>query len=332
MSLAILQPGLLTTIQDGGRWGRQKIGVIPSGAMDRYSLRLANLLVGNEEYGAALEITLAGPVIRFTEDTLIALTGGDLSPTIGGAAVPMLRPVAVRAGTVLRFGPCRTGCRAYLAAAGSLAVPAIMGSRSASLRSGLPGLAGRALRRGDALPAGRPSEQARALLRRLLAESAAPFAAAHWFLAETHVTEHRLQKPLRVMAGLQYEQFTEEARRSFFHTEWTVTASSDRMGYRLSGGRLALRAPLEMVSEAAATGTVQVPPGGEPILLMADHQTTAGYPVIGQVALVDAARAAQKKPGDRLSFRLITRDEAERLFLDMERAMDTVRRAVKDHF
>ena len=146
MSLNIIRPGLLTTIQDTGRYGYQKIGVIPSGAMDVYSLRLANILVGNDENEGALEITLMGPTIEFTSDTLIAITGGDFGPVIDGQKVPMHRPVAVKAGAILRFGPCVVGCRAYLAVAGGYDVPVVMGSKSTYLRAQFGGLEGRALR------------------------------------------------------------------------------------------------------------------------------------------------------------------------------------------
>lgn len=328
MSLSIIRPGLMTTVQDGGRWGWQKIGVIPSGAMDIYSLRTANILVGNDEYEAAVEITLTGPTIEFTSDTLIAITGGDFRPIIDGQPVPMFRPVAVRAGAILRFGACRTGCRAYLAAAGGYDVPLVMGSRSTCLRGGFGGWEGRALRRGDVLPTKEPGEFGQKMMYNIFSRGAHSFQKAGWRISQTHVTEERLRKPIRVMAGLQYDAFTDQARYDFFNTSFLITTQSDRMGYRLEGPELPLRAPLEMISEASPLGTVQVPPSGRPIILMADHQTTAGYPVIAQVSLVDAARVAQLKPGDRLDFRLISQEEGERLYIEMEQCMENIKIAV----
>lgn len=328
MSLSIIRPGLMTTLQDGGRYGRQKIGIIPSGAMDIYSLRMANILVGNDEYEAALEITLTGPTIEFTSDTLIAVAGGDFRPIIDGQAVPMLRPVAVKAGAILRFGPCRTGCRAYLAVSGGYDVPAVMGSRSTCLSAGFGGFEGRALKKGDVLPTREPGEYGQKMMYSLLSQGAHSFKQAKWRISQTHVTEERLRKPIRVMAGLQYDAFTDKARYDFFSTPYRVTTRSDRMGCRLEGAKLPLRAPLEMISEAAPFGTVQVPPDGSPIILMADHQTTAGYPVIAQVALVDTARVAQLRPGDQMDFRLISQAEAEQLYIEMEQCMENIRIAV----
>lgn len=328
MSLNIIRPGLLTTIQDTGRYGYQKIGVIPSGAMDVYSLRLANILVGNDENEGALEITLIGPTIEFTSDTLIAITGGDFSPVIDGQKVPMHRPVAVKAGAILRFGPCIVGCRAYLAVAGGYDVPPVMGSTSTYLRAQFGGLEGRALRRGDLLNTKEPSEYGQQMMFNLLTRGAHSFTHARWSISKVHTTPERLRKPIKVMAGLQYDEFSEKAKYDFFGTDFLITTQSDRMGYRLNGPKLETKRSLEMISEVAGLGTVQVPPNGMPIILMADHQTTAGYPVIGQVALVDVARVAQLKPGDRMYFRLISYEEGERLFIDMERCMENIKIAV----
>ncbi len=328
MSLNIIRPGLLTTIQDAGRYGFQKIGVITSGAMDIYSLRMANILVGNDEHEAALEMALTGPTIEFTSDTLIAITGGDFQPVIDGQPVPMLRPVAVKAGAILRFGSARTGCRAYLAVSGGYDVPLVMGSRSTCLRAVFGGLEGRALVAGDMVHTKEPGEYGTKMMYSLLSRGAHSFAQAKWGISQVHTSPDRLRRPVRVMAGLQYDAFTEKAKYDFFGSDFLITTKSDRMGYRLSGPKLELKAPLEMISEVASLGTVQVPPDGMPIILMADHQTTAGYPVIGQVALVDVARVAQLKPGDRIYFRLISQEEGERLFIEMEQCMENIKIAV----
>lgn len=328
MSLDVIRPGLLTTVQDAGRFGYQKIGVITSGAMDMYSLRMANILVGNAEHEAALEMALTGPMVEFTADTLIAITGGDFQPVIDGQRVPMNRPVAVKAGAILRFGSARVGCRAYLAVSGGYDVPLVMGSRSTCLRGGFGGFGGRALAAGDRIPTKEPSEYGAKMMYSLLSRGAHSFAHAKWGIRQVHTTPDRLRRPIRVMAGMQYDAFTEQARYDFFGMDFLITTKSDRMGYRLSGPKLSLREPLEMISEVASLGTVQVPPDGMPIILMADHQTTAGYPVFGQVAQVDVARAAQLRPGDRMYFRLISNEEGERLYIEMEQCMENIKIAV----
>ncbi len=328
MSLKIIRPGLMTTLQDTGRFGWQKIGVITSGAMDTYSLRMANILVGNDENEAALEITMAGPTIEFTADTLIAITGGDLAPVIDGQTVPTLRPVAVKAGAILKFTSCRSGCRAYLAAAGGYDVPRVMGSKSTYLRAGIGGYEGRALKKGDYLTTGEPSEYAQQMMFNLLRSGAHSFMHAKWYISKAHTSRENLLKPIRVMAGLQYEAFTQKAKFDFGDSDFLITTRSDRMGYRLKGPALETVKHLEMISEVASLGTIQVPPDGEPIILMADHQTTAGYPVIGQVISVDVARIAQMKPGDHISFKLISNEEGERLFIDMEKCIENLKIAV----
>ncbi len=328
MSLKIIRPGLMTTLQDLGRFGYQKIGVITSGAMDTYSLRMANILVGNDEGEAALEITLTGPTIEFTADTLIAITGGDLSPVIDGQKVPVLRPVAVKAGAIMKFTACKLGCRAYLAVAGGFDVATVMGSKSTYLRAHIGGVEGRALQKGDLLNTNEPSEYAQQMMFNILSGGAHSFYHAKWYISKVHTSKENLRKPIRVMAGLQYDSFCDKAKYDFFATDYLITTHSDRMGYRLSGAKLETVKHLEMISEVASLGTIQVPPDGEPIVLMADHQTTAGYPVIAQVAAVDVARIAQLKPGDRINFKLISNEEGERLFIDMEKCIENLKIAV----
>lgn len=328
MSLKIIRPGLLTTLQDTGRYGYQKVGVITSGAMDVYSLRLANILVGNDENEAALEITLTGPTIEFTSDTLIAIIGGDFSPIIDGQKVPTLRPVAVKAGAILKFSSCKVGCRAYLAVAGGYDVPKVMGSKSTYLRANIGGFDGRVLKKGDLLNTNEPSEYGQQMMINLLSRGAHSYAHAKWCISKVHTSEKNLRKPIRVMAGLQYDSFSEKAKYDFFATDYLITTQSDRMGYRLEGAKLETNGHLEMISEVACSGTIQVPPNGLPIILMADHQTTAGYPVIGQIALVDVARIAQLKPGDSINFKLISNEEGERLFIAMEKCIENIKIAV----
>lgn len=312
--IEVLRPGPLSSLQDLGRVGHQQLGVIASGAMDEWAHRVANLLVGNLADEATLEITLMGPSLRFHQSALIAIAGADLAPRIDGQPVPMTTPVLVRAGAQLDFGRRASGCRAYLAVHGGYPVAPVMGSRSTYLRAGFGGFEGRALRKGDLLPLA-ASAQAHGCSRlagRLAAGDAAFVAPAR---DEFIAPEHPAARPrrLRVVEGQQWPRFTEQARATFTAAEFTISHQSDRMGCRLTGPALALQAPLEMISEAVAFGTVQVPPDGQPIVLMADRQTTGGYPKIAAIASVDLPLLAQKVPGETVAFELIALEHAREL-------------------
>ncbi|NGQ93670.1 biotin-dependent carboxyltransferase family protein [Brevibacillus sp. SYP-B805] len=320
MTLTIVKPGLLTTIQDLGRYGFQKFGVPVSGAMDPFALRIANLLVGNEEGQAALEITLQGPTLRVESDALLAVTGADLGATINGQPFPCWRPVLIKQGSVLAFGTARTGCRAYLAVAGGFDVPLVMASRSTYLRGRLGGLQGRALQAGDVLKADSPSAAALSLMDLLAAGPPGRLhAAAAWGVGAEILADYTQRRIFRVMPGSHYAHFTAESRQDFWRKAFRVTPQSDRMGYRLAGPVLRAAAPLELLSEAVACGTIQVPPDGNPIILTADRQTTGGYPRFGQIATADMPILAQVRPGEEIRFVEITLPEAERLYLDRER-------------
>ncbi|GGG49896.1 biotin-dependent carboxyltransferase family protein [Hymenobacter glacieicola] len=329
MSCSILRPGLLTTIQDGGRFGYRQAGVIVSGPMDALALRVANLLVGNPERAAGLEITLLGPKIRFEADHLIALTGANLSATLDGEPLPLNRLVAVPRSSELAFGPARTGCRAYLAVSGGLAVPAVLGSRATYLRAGIGGLQGRALRAGDVLPAPGPTPAGEHLRRQLLARRPGQeWAAAPWF-PDPQLTPTLSATPtVRAVLGPEYGLFTEESQQQFWQAEFTVTPHSDRMGYRLAGPQLPRRAEQEILSSAVTFGTVQVPAAGGPIVLLADHQTTGGYPRLAQVISADFSRLAQVPPGGRLRFQEISLSQAHYWYLHQEKTLQQLHRGL----
>jgi antagonist of KipI len=335
MSLRIIRPGLLTTVQDLGRPGYQHLGVVLSGAMDTVALRVANLLVGNPEGAAGLEITLPGPTIRFEANHVLALTGADLSPTLNGQPAPMHRPVAVRAGTVLAFGATRAGCRAYLAVAGGLAVPLVLGSRATYLRAALGGWHGRALQAGDELPVGEPAAMGQQLWQAVTSAPLATgfattdWAAARWTPGPALCPKPRSQPLIRAMRGPEYGQFAEASQRAFWHEPFTITPAADRMGYRLQGPVLTREIPTELLSSAVTFGTVQVPPGGQPIVLLADAQTTGGYPRLAQVITADFAALAQAAPGQQLRFQEVSLAEAQALYLTQERRLRALRRAIK---
>ena len=327
VTLRIAGAGLQTTVQDLGRRDHQRDGVPGGGAMDRSALRVGNALVGNEDGAAALEATLLGPAITFDEATLIALTGGDLEATLDGQAVPMWRALLAPGGSTLRFGRPKIGCRAYIAIAGGVDVPLVFGSRSTYVRGQFGGYAGRALRAGDVLGTGDPPPIARAIAAAIQTD-AGRLAVATWSAGFTLRIRYSSEPVVRLIPGTHAEFLATPSRTKLFSASFTVSSSSDRMGYRLEGVELPLRNPVELLSEGVAFGTVQLPPDGMPIVLMADRQTTGGYPRIGEVASVDLPLVAQLKPGDRLRFRPISVDEAQRLSLSYEHDLAQARLAI----
>jgi antagonist of KipI len=329
VTLRIAGAGLQTTVQDLGRPDHQRDGVPGGGAMDRSALRVGNALVGNDDGAAALEATLIGPAIAFDDPTLIAITGGNLDPTIDGEPAPMWRAMCVPRGATLRFGRPKVGCRAYVAIAGGVDVPLIFGSRSTYLRAQFGGHEGRALRVSDVLRTREPApiaEQIAALVRAGHDEGAV--AVASWSAGHTLRMRYSSDPVVRLIAGAHAELLAAPSRTKLFSASFTVSSSSDRMGYRLEGVELPLRNPVELLSEGVAFGTMQLPPDGMPIILMADRQTTGGYPRIGEVASVDLPLVAQLKPGDRLRFRPVSVDEAQQAYLLHEQDLAQARLAI----
>ncbi|WP_284641593.1 biotin-dependent carboxyltransferase family protein [Paenibacillus silviterrae] len=329
MSILVESPGLLTTVQDLGRYGHRGIGVSVGGAVDTFALRAANALVGNEPQHAALELTMLGATLRFREDALVALCGAELDArAVEGPPLPGWRPVLVRSGTTLRLGPARRGLRAVLAVAGGIAVPAPLASRSTLVRARLGGLAGRALAAGDLLPVG-PLPALAASLRAQLAAAEGPLVPAPWALAAQARPPYAEHPVIRVVRGREAEAFEASSLERFFSAAWRLTPQSDRMGCRLDGSPLALRAPLEMISEAVVPGTIQVPPAGRPIVLLSDAQTTGGYPRIAQAAAVDLPLIAQVRPGGTLRFTEISQAEAQALYLARELELQALQASVR---
>ena len=330
MSIKVLRAGLLASIQDLGRHGYQKYGIIVSGAMDTYSLRIANLLVGNDEGEGALEITLMGPSLKIEKNTLLAITGGNLSPTIDGRPVPMWRPVYIRQDSILNFGACKGGCRSYLAVAGGYDIPTVMGSKSTYLRAEIGGFKGRPLQAGDVLTSGIVSETAKRLIQRFIGEkSAESFLSTSWYVGENYISQNVQNIIVRITTGNQFVQFTADSQQQLVNCPFKIKTQSDRMGYRLSGPILTLEKPLEMISEAVTFGTVQVPPDGNPIILLADRQTAGGYPKIAQTVLADLPVIAQARPGNKIHFQKISLDEAEKLYLERENDIRKIKTAIR---
>jgi antagonist of KipI len=333
MSVRVVKPGLLTTVQDSGRTGFQKYGVIVSGAMDAFAYRVANLVVGNEHAEAALEITLVGPTLQFDSTHVVSICGADLSPSIDGKPVPLWRPVVVKKGSLLRFGAARQGARCYLAVSGGFDLPRTMGSYSTYLRAGIGGFEGRALQEGDVLAVKPANGLGQAIADKLAASGGeGPFSPARWQVFHGMMPDYRPDPVIRVVEGPQMHWFDPESVADFFTGTFRVLPQSDRMGYRLQGEPLRLAAPSEMISEPVAFGTVQVPPDGNPIVLMADRQTTGGYPKIAQVITVDLPLMAQVPIGGSVRFRPVSLREAQELYWIAETELDLLKTSILMQF
>jgi len=304
-SLRVISPGMLTTIQDHGRWGWQDRGVPVAGPMDPRAHRVANTLVGNEIDAATLELTLLGPEMEFDDERIAAVAGADFEVAVDGRAMPVNVPFAVGAGSVLRFGSRRRGARAYLAIAGGIAVPPVLNSRATHLPSAMGGLEGRPLRAGDRLPLGK-----RGRTPFFPTKGYDPFLSA----PNGHATA-------RILPGPQLDRFAPEALDVLQSGPFVVDAASNRMGFRLRGPVLRHAGDGEMLSDATTLGALQVPPAGQPILLMADRQTTGGYPSLATVISADIGLAGQLAPGDSISFVVSTVREAMAALIAQEQAL-----------
>lgn len=294
MRVEVLAPGAQTSLQDAGRHGWRHLGVGCSGALDAYSAQIANLLVGNPRDAAVLEIALGGPTLRFEHAARIALTGARIDAQCAEQALPGWRPIELPGEAQLRLGPCRHGARAYLAVQGGWQVAPVLGSASTDLGAGFGGLAGRALRAGDTLHA------------EALATVPDRLTVAPWWVDPHPDIDLAPEMTLHLLPGRDPTRPAD----ALWQCAWRVAAASDRQGMRLEGPALALAEPGERLSEPVAPGTVQLPPDGHPIVLLADAQTIGGYPCIGYVCSADLSRLAQCRPGDRVGFQPIDRGEA----------------------
>lgn len=307
MEMTVARAGLFTTVQDLGRPGNRAAGVPVSGAADVFAARVANLLVGNSEDAAVLECTLIGPELRFEEEVVIAVAGAEFE------GVEMWKPVAVRAGETLRLGRVRRGCRGYVAVRGGIDVAPILGSRSTCLRGRFGGVKGRALRDGDVVRIGGEAAGRSSVDR------------STWFIDPRVLPVYPANPVVRVLPGAEADEFP----RDWMEREFEVTAQADRMGVRLRGKPLVRESATELLSSGVAPGTVQVPPDGQPILLLADAQTIGGYPRLAHVVSVDLAQVAQLQAGDRIRFRAVTLEEAHQAWRERERTLALLREGLK---
>ena len=324
MEMIVTRAGFLTSVQDLGRTGFREFGVSTSGALDPFALRVANLLVGNDEGAAGLEITLGGLQLQLNHERIVAWCGGEFEVQIGSRSLPAGHLARSQAGDELKFRPPQIGCRGWLAISGGVDVPIVLGSRSTDLRANFGGFDGRALRDGDVIPLGpRPGSSA-------FAEPPAnrPIPATRissWTAPHDWVSPARLNPILRFLRGMDWTRFNTSTLQCLTSEPFTVSPDSDRMGVRLTGPELSRAANADLISEAVAPGTVQVPPSGQPILLLGDCQTIGGYPKIAQVITVDLGIAAQLRAGDRVRFSEVSLGDGHRLLLERERALERFR-------
>jgi biotin-dependent carboxylase-like uncharacterized protein len=309
MGIRILKGGMLTTVQDLGRTGYQSQGFSVAGVMDIRSFVIANLLLDNPENEAVLEFTHIGPVLEFTSATIIAITGGDFQPTVNDEQVPMYTALYINKGDILKFGSARTGCRGYIAFSSYLDIPVIMGSRCTNLKSAIGGFKGRKLRAGDYIGF--------RIKRRYL---------PYFLSRKLDIHEFgQVEKELRVVMGPQDNRFTKQGVETFLSSEYSVTSDFDRMGCRLEGPFIASEQGSDIISDGIAFGSIQVPSHGKPIILLSDRQTTGGYAKIATVITVDIPKLVQSRTDDKIRFRAISVQEAQKLYLEEIQNLDELR-------
>jgi biotin-dependent carboxylase-like uncharacterized protein len=330
MTVRVLRPGTLATLQDLGRGGMQHLGIVPGGAMDPVSHRIANALVGNRDDVATLEVAVSGPELLFERAALVAFAGARFEASIGDAPFPGSRPVLVRAGARLRFGRAAEGCFGYLAVAGGFDAAIVLGSRSTYLPGAFGGLDGRPLSSGAVLSLGADVEalSARRFERGTRKQRAVDLAhgagrTVRW-LAPSLTLPATEPAVARAVEGVHAALFADAARAAFYGDPWRIAPDSNRMGYRLVGPVLERVAPTEIVTQATCLGTVQVPASGQPIVLMADHQTTGGYPKIAEVIAADVPALAQVSPGRPVRFAPVKLDEADAVRESLARRVSEV--------
>ncbi len=307
MSLRVFKAGILDSIQDNGRYGYQDLGINPGGAMDQFAAKVANLLVGNSLDEAVIELHFPASIFIFQQSALISISGADFSASISGEKIPFNHPVLVNKSSILQFHSIVNGARAYLAVSGGFEVDTWLGSASTHLKAGAGGYKGRSLRKDDEI-----------LFRnntgytKLIAEK--EFIVLPWS-ADTP-RDHSVE--MFVLPGNEWERLTTQSKESFYMTSFVITQQSDRMGYRLNNIPLPSLSNAELVSSAVDFGTVQLLPDGRLIVLMADHQTTGGYPRIAHVISAHHSKLAQMKPGDKLRFCPIDQTNAEEMMMKQQ--------------
>jgi antagonist of KipI len=315
MKVIVERAGFLSSVQDLGRTGFRQFGVSTSGALDPFALRVANLLVGNDAAAAGLEITLGGLRLHFKDERIVAWCGGEFDVRVGAKSLLAGHAARVLAGEEVKVGRPRIGCRCWLAIAGGVDVPDVLGSRSTDLRAQFGGFEGRTLRDGDQLPLGKFRRSPTAGTERI----------STWTAPHDWASPAKRHPTLRFTPGVDWNRFNARTLRRLTSEAFTVSPDSDRMGVRLDGPELKRMDNVDLISEAVAPGTIQVPPSGKPILLLGDCQTIGGYPKIAHVITVDLGVAAQLRAGDHARFSEVSLADAHRLLLEREREFQRFR-------
>ena len=314
MTVTVVRAGFLTSVQDLGRTGFREFGVSLSGALDTFALRVANLLVGNDEGAAGLEITFGGLQLQFQDERIVAWCGGESDVRVGSESLPAGHAARVHAGEQIDFGRATAGCRCWLTISGGIEVAPMLGSRSTDLRAGFGGFEGRTLHDGDIISLGYAPRSA-----------PASTTISSWSAAHDWVSPAKLHPILRFVRGIDWERFNASMIQRLTSEAFAVSPDSDRMGVRLDGPELKRREMRDLISEAVSPGTIQVPPSGKPIVLLGDCQTIGGYPKIAHVITVDFGIAAQLRAGDHVRFSEVSLADAQRLLLERERELELFR-------
>lgn len=319
MSLQIIKAGLFDTVQDTGRYGHQHLGINPGGAMDRFSALLANALLGKEFSDPVVELHFPAAQLLFQKACVLCLTGADFSPTANDQSLPLGQPVLVQRGTLLRFAQPKRGARCYLALLNKLKVDRWLGSYATNTKAAAGGFCGRRLQANDEL-----NFEALAL-----PQSASPFERLPWRYKGAGDED----KPVDFIPGNEWHWLSAKSQIEFVNTSFVVTQTADRMGYRLQGEALVQKTKEQLISSAVNFGTVQLLPNGQPLVLMADHQTTGGYPRIGHVISAHLPRLAQKRPGESIRFAATTVEDAEEKLMTqvdvLKRLQSTCKQKIK---
>lgn len=325
MSILILKSGFQTTVQDLGRFGFKKAGVPESGCMDKFSAKLANILCGNNPNDGVLEMMLYGVELLTLSPLLVAFTGGGAQPVINQQIIPLNRPIFIPANSTIKTLPHQVGMRLYMAIGGGIDVPLVMGS----LSTYTPAEAGMPCVCGSILAIGNRSALTEHIYHQLSIDiNTVRF--SHWGYLPQNTTV--ASETIRVMEGPEWHLFSLNTKNEYIHQPFTILPQSNRMGYRLNGAPLTLVEKVEMISTAVTKGTVQVTPNGSPLVLMADAQTTGGYPRIAQVIDADINILAQKKPGDRIRFQMMSLNNAIKVAIETENILHNVNKTIELKF
>jgi len=321
MSIKIIKQGVLTTLQDGGRKGFRNMGICPGGAMDIFAMAVSNFLVGNYESAAVLEINFPGPEILFQQNAIISLAGADLSASVNNEPLPLWRPFFVKKDALLKFKKPVYGAKTYLAVQGGWQSEKWLGSYSTHLQVAAGGHLGRALLKDDAISFNEDNF------------SLTGDKVLNWHISHKEISKiYEPANSIRCIKSIEWDLLDELSKQNFEKNNFEITNQSDRMGYRLSSEPLLLEQPAEIISSAVDAGTVQLLPDGNLIVLMADHQTTGGYPRIASVIKADLPKLSQVRPGQKIDFKTVTVTEAEDALISMEQILTEIKAGCRLNF